>query len=76
MSRLLIQIEMGTYNTADAVRALYDRDSIPEQPGAGHAHDHHALDRHHRPRREGAEGGVELSEASPAAYRRRHDRPG
>ena len=31
MSRLLIQIEFGTYNTAPAVQALYDR-SIPGSP--------------------------------------------
>jgi transcriptional regulator with XRE-family HTH domain len=32
ISRLLIQIEMGTYNAGDAVRALYDRDSFPNGP--------------------------------------------
>lgn len=31
MSRLLIQIELGTYNTAPAVRALYDR-SVTDSP--------------------------------------------
>lgn len=32
MSRLLTQIELGTYNDATAVRALYDRDSFPNGP--------------------------------------------
>jgi transcriptional regulator with XRE-family HTH domain len=32
LSRLLIQIELGTYNDGDAVRALYDRDSFPNGP--------------------------------------------
>ncbi|MFZ5893591.1 MAG: hypothetical protein ACOY0T_21190 [Myxococcota bacterium] len=32
MSRLLIQIELGTYNNATAVRALYDRVSFPNGP--------------------------------------------
>jgi len=32
LSRLLIQIEVGTYNAGDAVRALYDRDSFPNGP--------------------------------------------
>jgi len=31
MSRLLVQIELGAYNTAAAARALYDR-SIPDSP--------------------------------------------
>jgi hypothetical protein len=32
ISRLLIQIELGTYNDATAVRALYDRDNFPTGP--------------------------------------------
>lgn len=34
ISRLLIQIELGTYNDGDAVRALYDRDSFSNGPEA------------------------------------------
>jgi hypothetical protein len=32
LSRLLIQIELGRYNTVDAVRALYDRDAFGDGP--------------------------------------------
>ena len=32
MSRLLIQIEMGTYNETAAVRALFDRNKFPAGP--------------------------------------------
>ena len=32
ISRLLIQIEMGTYNVTPAVRALYDRVTFPAGP--------------------------------------------
>lgn len=32
ISRLLIQIELGTYNDVAAVRALYDREAFPDGP--------------------------------------------
>ena len=60
LSRLLIQIEMGSYDTALPPSVPCTTGSLPDWPGTGPPHDHHALDRHHRPRREGAESGGEL----------------
>ena len=59
---ILIQIEIGDYNDARSrAGAVHAGDRPADSPEDGDAPDHHALDRDHRPRRQGAQGRGELA---------------